>query len=79
MRLEHGEIKGALSHFCMLCSSGNCATILQAFERPVEPMRLFRSHCLKGAAPLYPFMSDIFDSAENRELLLLIQAFEIGG
>ena len=77
MRLEHREIKNALDHFSMLCSPGNCAAILQAFDHPIDPIRLFRSHCREEEACLYPFMREVFDSAENRELLLLIQAFEI--
>lgn len=77
MRLEHREISSVPDHFCMLCSSGDRAMILQAFDHPIEPMRLFRSHCLKEEAYLYPFMDEVFDRAENREPLALIQAFEI--
>jgi hypothetical protein len=40
-------------------------------------MALFPSRYLKEEAVLYPFMDRVFSHAEERELLSLIQAFEI--
>jgi len=47
------------------------------FDQPVEPMTLFQHHCRGEEATLYCSMEIRFNRAEKRELLLLLQAFEI--
>jgi uncharacterized protein (DUF2249 family) len=77
MRSEHREIERVVDQLDKLHLARDCATILQTFDQPVEPMALFRSHCRKEEAVLYPFMARVFSHAEETELLSLIQAFEI--
>lgn len=77
MRSEHREIERVVDQLDKLRLTRDCATILQAFDQPVEPMALFRSHYRKEEAVLYPLMDMVFSHAEERELLSLIQAFEI--
>ena len=55
----------------------DCAVILEIFDRPVEPITRFEHQCRKEEATLYPLMDIVFDSAEERELLSLLQEFEI--
>ena len=76
-RSEHREIERVVDQLDKLRLTRDCATILQTFDQPVEPMALFRSHYLKEEAVLYPLMDMVFSHAEERELLSLIQAFEI--
>jgi len=77
MRSEHREIERVADQLDKLRLTRDCATILQTFDQPVEPMALFRSHYRKEEAVLYPLMDMVFGHAEARELLSLIQAFEI--
>jgi len=77
MRSEHREIERLVDQLDKLRFTRDCATILQTFDQPVEPMALFRSHQRKEEAVLYPLMDRVFSHAEETELLSLIQAFEI--
>lgn len=77
MRSEHREIEHVVDQLDKLRLKRDCATILQIFDQPIEPMALFRSHYRKEEAVLYPLMDIVFSHAEERELLSLIQAFEI--
>lgn len=77
MRSEHREIERVVDQLDKLRLTRACATILQTFDQPVEPMALFRNHYRKEEAVLYPLMDMVFSHAEERELLSLIQAFEI--
>jgi hemerythrin-like domain-containing protein len=77
MRSEHREIERMVDQLDEHRLMRDCATILQSFDQPVEPMALFRSHSCKEEAVLYTFMDKVFSHAEERELLSLIQAFEI--
>jgi iron-sulfur cluster repair protein YtfE (RIC family) len=77
MRSEHREIERVVDQLDKLRLTRNCVTILQTFDQPVEPMALFQSHYCKEEAVLYPFIDKVFSHAEQRELLSLIQAFEI--
>ncbi len=77
MRSEHRQIEHALAQVDKLRRITDCATILQSFEQAVEPAQLFESHCRKEEAVLYPVMDMVFNPAENRELLPVVQAFEI--
>jgi uncharacterized protein (DUF2249 family) len=77
MRSEHREIERMVDQLDEHRLMRDCATILQSFDQPVEPMALFRSHSYKEEAVLYTFMDKVFSHAEERELLSLIQAFEI--
>jgi len=74
---EHREIERVVDQLDKLRLTRNCATILQTFDRPVEPMALFRSRYYKEEAVLYPPMDRVFSHTEETELLSLIQAFEI--
>lgn len=77
MRSEHREIERVVELLDKLRLTRDCATILQTFDQPVEPIALFRSHYRKEEAVLYPLMDMVFSHAEETELLSLIQAFEI--
>lgn len=77
MRSEPREIERVVDRLDRLRLTRDCATILQMFDQPVEPMALFRDHYRKEEAVLYPFMDKVFRHAEERELLSPIQAFEI--
>ena len=52
MRSEHREIERVVDQLDKLRLTRDCATILQAFDQPVEPMALFRSHYRKEEAVL---------------------------
>jgi uncharacterized protein (DUF2249 family) len=77
MRSEHRAIGQVMNQLKKLRSTRDCATILQAFDQPVEPMAFFRNHCRKEDAVVYPLMERVFNEAEKREVLSLIQVFEI--
>ncbi|MGC1678462.1 MAG: hemerythrin domain-containing protein [Candidatus Binataceae bacterium] len=77
MRSQHREIAHLLDQFDKLRLTKDCASILQAFDQPVEPMAIFRNHYRNEEAVLYPLMEKVFSPVEERELLSLIQAFEI--
>jgi uncharacterized protein (DUF2249 family) len=77
MRSEHHQIERALDQFDKLRQITDCAEILRSREREAESVELFESHCHKEEAVLYPVMEIAFNPAEERELLPVIQAFEI--
>ncbi len=77
MRLEHREIERAIVQLNRLHLKKDCATIVQIFDKPVEPMAIFRNHYRKEEAVLYPLMDRTFNHAEETELLSLIQAFDM--
>lgn len=77
MRSEHHEVARFADELAGLRTTFDCAAVLQIFDRPVEPMLLFERHCRREAAALYPVMDTVFSLAEQREMLLLLQAFEI--
>jgi uncharacterized protein (DUF2249 family) len=77
MRSEHHQIERALEQFDKLRQITDYAEILRSYEREAEPVELFESHCHKEEAILYPVMETAFNPAEERELLPVIQAFEI--
>jgi uncharacterized protein (DUF2249 family)/hemerythrin-like domain-containing protein len=77
MRSEHHQIEHALDQFDKLRQATDCAEILRSREREAEPVGLFENHCHKEEAILYPVMEIAFNPAEERELLPVIQAFEI--
>jgi uncharacterized protein (DUF2249 family) len=77
MRSEHREIERALDRFDELGRITDRATILQSHEQEVQMRELFESHCHKEEATLYPAMDIAFNPADKRELLPVIQAFEI--
>lgn len=77
MRAEHAGIERILDELHKLRTTTDCATILEMFHRPVEPMTLFQRHCRKEEATVYPLMDMVFNPAEERELLTLLQEFEI--
>ncbi len=77
MRTEHRQIRCIVGELEKLRTTTHCAAILEVFDRPVEPIALFEQHCRREEAALYPIMNAVFDHAEERELLLLLQAFEI--
>lgn len=77
MRSEHRKLGRVAEQLDRLRLTRDCATILQIFDQPIEPMALFRSHCRKEEAVLYPLLDLVFGRAEESELLSLIQAFEV--
>jgi uncharacterized protein (DUF2249 family) len=77
MRTEHRRLGRILDWLDRLRATTECAAILEAFNRPVEPMTPFQKHCLSEEAALYPFMDIVFDPGEEHELLSRVQAFEI--
>jgi hemerythrin-like domain-containing protein len=78
MRSEHGEIKASLNQLDKLHLAKDCATIVQTLDgQPMGPAAFFRSHDSKEEAMLYPFMDRVFSRAEKKELLSVVQAFEI--
>ena len=77
MRAQHRGIERILNQLDQLRTTTNCATILEIFEQPVESMTLFQNHCRMEETALYPLMDIVFDPAEERELLRLLQEFEI--
>lgn len=76
MRTEHREIRRIVEQLDKLHTITDSAAILEIFDRPAEPMSLFERHCRKEEAALYPLM-DMFNPAEERELVSLLQTFEI--
>jgi uncharacterized protein (DUF2249 family) len=77
MRREHCEIGRIADQLGRILTTTDCAAILEMFDQPVEPMTLFQRHCRREEAALYPFMDIVFNRAEERELLSLLQTFEI--
>jgi uncharacterized protein (DUF2249 family) len=77
MRAEHRGIRRIVDQLDNFGTTTDCAAIRKMFNRPVEPMTLFQRHCRGEEAVLYPFMEIVFNPAEERELLSLIQVFEI--
>ena len=77
MRTEHREIWRIVNDLDKLRTTTDCAAVLEMFDRPVEPMTVFQQHCSREEATLYPLMDMLFNSAEKRELLVLLQEFEI--
>jgi hemerythrin-like domain-containing protein len=77
MRTEHHQIRGVLDQLDKLRTTADCSTILQMFDRLVALMTLFRNHCRREEATLYPLMDIVFALDEERELLSLLQVFEI--
>lgn len=77
MRSQHREIAHLLDQFDKLRLTKDCDSIRQAFDQPAEPMAAFRNHCCEEEAVLYPLMDKVFSRVEERELVSLIQAFEI--
>lgn len=78
MRSEHREIERVVDRFAIkLNLARDCATILEEFDRPVEPMALFQSHYRQEEAILYPIMNKVFGHAEQMEILSLMQSFEL--
>ncbi len=77
MRAEHGRIEGILEKLQKLRTTTDCTAILETLDRPVEPRTLFQRHCRKEEAALYPLLDMVFDPAEERELISLLQEFEI--
>jgi uncharacterized protein (DUF2249 family) len=77
MRSEHREIERAMEELNKLRSTRDCATILETFDQPIEPMTFFQSHCNKEDMTLYSVIERVLDDAKKTELLSLIQVFEI--
>lgn len=77
MRTEHRDIRRIVEQLDKLHTITDSAAILEMFGRPFEPTTLFEQHCRREEAALYPIMNAVFDPAEERELLSLLQTFEI--
>ena len=78
MRKEHRQIEAMLDRLSRLVATRQCAAILQGFDgEQDEPSALLTNHDSKEEAILYPFMDRVFDPVERRELLSVVQAFEI--
>jgi len=77
MRTEHREIGRIAEQLDKLRMTRECAAILEMFDRPVEPMMMFRQHCRTEEALVYPLMNMVFDPAKEHEILFLLQAFQI--
>jgi uncharacterized protein (DUF2249 family) len=77
MPAEHAGIERILHELHKLRTATDHATILEMFDGPVEPMILFERHCRKEEATLYRLMDIVFNPAEERELLSLLQEFEV--
>jgi hemerythrin-like domain-containing protein len=77
MRTEHREIGRIVEELDKRRTATDCPAILEIFERPFAAMDLFQQHCRREEAGIYPFMKMAFNRAEERELLSLLQEFEI--
>ncbi|MGH7781397.1 MAG: DUF2249 domain-containing protein [Candidatus Binataceae bacterium] len=77
MRSEHREIERLLDSFDKLRLAKDCATILRPFDQPVEPLLLLWNHFRSEDTVLYPLIERVLCRAEQKDLVPIIQAFEI--
>jgi hypothetical protein len=77
MRKEHRSIRDIADRLDNLRLTSDCAVIRQTFDHSVEPSALFELHCRREEATLYSLMGTIINPAEERELVSLLQQFEI--
>jgi hemerythrin-like domain-containing protein len=77
MRTEHREIGRIIDELDKRHTTNHCPTMLEMFDRSAAAMTLFQRHCRREEATIYPFVEMVFSPAEERELLSLLQEFEI--
>jgi uncharacterized protein (DUF2249 family) len=77
MRKDHNEIGRMVDQLDRLRTATDCPTSLEMLDRPVQAMNLFQQHCRREEATLYSLMGTIINPAEERELISLLQQFEV--